>query len=158
MVADNAVSLASLEGGPIHHIGHGPVMADEIKVHRGEIFRPVSEVSGNGQGLEEHLWQNHGRSGIDKYTFFKGGNHCGKDSKVEVGGRTAGGRIKIRVHVNDVGSQGHMDGDRNAESGTRCCQAFIPERHLFVVDEIPHSPAKTLFLFGRLFNRPAEQD
>lgn len=55
MVADDAVALASLEGGAVDHVGHGAVVADEIKVHRGEVFRGVPEVSGNGKGLEKNL-------------------------------------------------------------------------------------------------------
>ena len=51
MMADNGISPAFAKGGAVDHIGHGPVMADKIKIHRGKIIQSVAQVPDQGDGL-----------------------------------------------------------------------------------------------------------
>ncbi len=44
----------------VDHIGHGPVVADEIQVYCGEVVYPMAQVPDQGQGFEEDFRQDHG--------------------------------------------------------------------------------------------------
>ena len=47
-------------------------MADEVEIHRGEATDRVAQVPGQGQGLEEHLGQDHGGSDVEEHPALQG--------------------------------------------------------------------------------------
>lgn len=44
MVPDNAVAPSFSKGGAVDHIGHGPVMADKIKIDRSKIIKGMAKI------------------------------------------------------------------------------------------------------------------
>ena len=50
-MADNVISLSSPGGRPVDHVGHGPVMPDEIEIGGREIVDAMAKIADHGQRL-----------------------------------------------------------------------------------------------------------
>ena len=129
-------------GGPVDHVGHGAVMADEIQVHGGEMVHRMAQVPGQGQGFEKHFRQDDGGTRIDEYPVFQPGDVCGKGMKIMHGCLSTGSCIKLRMHVQDIGSQGHMHGDREVEPGPGGQKTQVLIRQVLIQNELSYGPTQ----------------
>ena len=112
----------------------GPVVLHEVHVHRREVLQRVAEVPGKGDGLEEKLGQEHGRTEIDIDAALEIGNKGTEGEKVVLGSCSRCPAVEGRVHVDDVGADGDMDRDRNAEAVAGGEQALVLVGELALAD------------------------
>ena len=55
MMTNDVIPFPPSSSWPVDHIGHGPVMADEVKISSGESVCLMSEVSDHGQRLKKYF-------------------------------------------------------------------------------------------------------
>ena len=71
MVTDYVKAPSPAGNRPIDHIGHCPVMADEIEIGSSEHLDPVPQIADDGQGLEKHLGHQYRRTQVKIGSTFQ---------------------------------------------------------------------------------------
>jgi len=66
MMAEQEVSFASLQGGPLDNVCQRPIVPDKVHVQSGELLHLITEVPGQGQCFQENLGEDNGGTQIDK--------------------------------------------------------------------------------------------
>ena len=113
MVANDGIALAAFVRGPFHHVFGGPIMALHVEVCRSEMVHGLAEIPRDGQRLEKNFRQDDGRTEIQEDAAFQLRHHRRKFLKVQIAGFAQHGPVGGGVLMNDVGSDGNVDGHRD---------------------------------------------
>ena len=118
MVAGNLKSATPRRGRAGDHVYPWPIVAQEVHVDGDQGLYLVAQVAGQIESLHKDFGQYHGRAEIQIDSVRQAGHDFGETVEVPQAGLTNGGTIGAGVHVNDVGADGHVYGDRDVEAGT----------------------------------------
>jgi hypothetical protein len=66
MMANEGIPFSTFQGWPLYHIDGGSIVLDEIHIDRGEVDQGMTQVSGQGHGLQKDLRHDNGRTKVDK--------------------------------------------------------------------------------------------
>ena len=109
--------LAAVLSGAFQHVLSGTVVLNEVQICRCELLQAVSQISHNGNRLQENLGKQYRRSHVQINAAAIEFSHNGAEESeiVEAGfaDRFSGRRW---MRVNRVGSHGDMHGDRESFS------------------------------------------
>ena len=143
MVAGQGVSTTAARDRAPHYVLRRPVVLDEIQVHRDEILDPVSKVPGQGEGLQEDLRQEHGRSDIEVHPAVpKVGDDRGQEAEVPMACLPHGRPVTAGMHVHDIGPQGNVHRAGHLESRARGEETMSKMRRLSPKEPFPHGAAE----------------
>ncbi len=116
----------------------GAVLPDEIQVDRRQAVQRSALIAGQRHRLQEHFRQDHGGPAVEVDAPFEPRDvrdEVPKVAQAPLAERRAGG---IRVHVDDVGADPDMDGDRYLETARRAEDADGRVRRLQLVQVAHH--------------------
>ena len=102
-------------GGTPHNILDRPVMLDEVKIRGGDGVEGHSEITNDGNRLQENFRQEHGGTPIEKHTASVHLLHQGaKQAEIGEGRGAERGSFSRGMHVRNVRADGQMNGDGNS--------------------------------------------
>ena len=86
MMPDQRKPFPSFEGGPGHHISHGAIVSNEIHIQGRKLLHVMPQVPDEGQGLQENLGEDNGRTQVDEHAPFELRDQGRKETEVAVRG------------------------------------------------------------------------
>jgi len=147
---------AAAGGRSLQDVDRGPVVPDEIQVHRREVIQPMAQIAGQSDGLQEHLRQNHGGAGVDVYPALQPGHLSGQNAEIQERRRSGAGGVEPRMHVNDVRADRDVNRHRDVQAGSGRQNAVRSAGEARTQDVGADRAAQALDLGGRCRDRPVE--
>ena len=109
-----ADQLDALRRRPLQHVDALTVLRLLVHVDRHQAVEVVAEVAGHADRLEQDLRQHHGAAEVDPDAVLHRRDHGAQPAEVDQRRLAQGGAGNVRVHVDDVGAQGDVDGAGDA--------------------------------------------
>lgn len=145
-------SFTAQSFGPFHDAGARTVHVEKIEIDGSEPVHVAAQVPGDGQGFKEHLGHGHCAAVIEDHTFFHAGYGFGKDLEIRKGGRTCGRSVAEGMLMDDIATQGDVDGEGNTAFETVPGQTVFFVGQVFLVDHPSNGIAQTYSLLGSLID------
>jgi hypothetical protein len=100
-------------------VGERAILAVEVHVECEDVRDRTAHVTSQAERLEKHLGKDHGRAEIHEGPTFERTDALREDAEVAQARLADGRSVGTRVHVDDVGTERDVHGNRDAESGSR---------------------------------------
>src|SRR5688500_10688057 len=105
--------------GTLDDVHARTVLADHVEVGSDEHARhAVADVSTDGECFEEYLGHGDGGADVQHHAAFQAREMTGEDAEVGHAGGTDGGAVGSRALMDDIGADGRVYGEVDAEAAS----------------------------------------
>jgi hypothetical protein len=144
MVTDQ---LDAFGAGSLDDVDARPVLGLLVEIHGHQTVEAVAEIVHHGNRLDENLWHDDGAAQVHPDASFHGGNDAAQAPKIDEGSLAQGRAADVRMHVDNIGAEGDVNGARNAGAISRQYQARLRMRTVEAVEVLAQRPAESAFVF-----------
>ena len=137
-----ADQLDAFRAGPFQHVDARAVLRLLVEIDRHQAVEIVAEIVGDGDRLDEDFRHDDGAAEVHPDAVGHRGDDAAQAAEIDERGFAEGGAGDVRVHVDDVGAEGDVDGAGDAGAIGGEDQARFVVRAIHVVEMPAQRPAE----------------
>lgn len=126
MVADDVITATALVGGAANNVFGWAIMADHVEVDGREIVDGIAEVTGDGEDFEEDFWHDDRRANVEDDSALEFRDDRGELLEIEIRRLAQHAAVGGRMLMNNVRTNGDVDGNGDVAHDTLVQNAQFP--------------------------------